>query len=118
MRLRTFYQRELQLHRVGDERVCKSWRLQFEPRLSTDSLYALRNAALGGLGAALASAWIVREDLEAGRLVHLAPDWQAAPLPVHLVYPPARHQPARLRAFIAAMREVMPGLTGMRAPLP
>mgnify|MGYP006193092061 CR=1 FL=1 len=52
------------------------------------------------------------------RLVHLAPDWQAAPLPVHLVYPPARHQPARLRAFIAAMREVMPGLTGMRAPLP
>ncbi|WP_278536530.1 LysR substrate-binding domain-containing protein [Delftia acidovorans] len=116
--LRTFYQRELELHRVGDERVCKSWRLQFEPRLSTDSLYALRNAALGGLGAALASAWIVRDDLEAGRLMHLAPDWQAAPLPVHLVYPPARHQPARLRAFIAAMREVMPGLTGMRAPLP
>jgi DNA-binding transcriptional LysR family regulator len=60
----------------------------------------------------------VGDDLAAGRLVHLAPDWQAAPLPVHLVYPPARHQPARLRAFMEAMREVMPSLTGMRSPLP
>jgi DNA-binding transcriptional LysR family regulator len=114
--LRTFYQRELELYRVaGGESA--SWHLQFEPRLSTDSLYALRNAALGGLGAAVVSAWIVREDLAAGRLLHLAPAWQAAPLPVHLVYPPARQHPARLRAFIEAMRQSMPGLVGMRAPL-
>lgn len=116
--LRTFYQRELELHRVDDKPQPESWRLQFEPRLSTDSLYALRNAVLGGLGAGVVSAWIVREDLEAGRLVHLAPGWQAAPLPVHLVYPPMRHPPARLRAFIDAMRQAMPGLVGMRAPVP
>ncbi|CAB5711467.1 D-malate degradation protein R [Delftia tsuruhatensis] len=116
--LRTFYQRELELYRADAARQpSESWRLQFDPRMSTDSLYALRNAALGGLGAALVSAWIVREDLAAGRLVQLAPGWQASPLPVHLVYPPVRHPPARLRAFIDAMREVMPGLTGMRAPL-
>lgn len=115
--LRTFYQRELQLHRVDAAAAPESWRLQFEPRLSTDSLYALRNAVLGGLGAGVASAWIVREDLAAGRLVHLAPGWQAEPLPVYLVYPPARQQPARLRAFIDCMRQAMPGLAGMRAPL-
>ncbi len=115
--LRTFYQRELQLHRVDEATGPESWLLQFEPRLGTDSLYALRNAVLGGLGAGVVSAWIVREDLAAGRLVHLAPGWQAEPLPVHLVYPPARHQPARLRAFMECMRQAMPDLVGMRAPL-
>lgn len=116
--LSTFYQREVVLHRVADagSAQSESWPVPIQPRLSTDSLYALRNAALAGLGAAVASVWIVREDISQGRLVHLAPDWQAAPLPVHLVYPPARHYPARLRAFIEAMRGAVSGLTGMQAP--
>ena len=86
------------------------------PRMSTDSLYALRAAVLKGLGAAIVSAWAVTEDLQAGRMVQLLPGWRAAPLPVSLTYPAGRLQPARLKRFIALMRERMPGLMGTEPP--
>jgi len=79
-------------------------RFAIAPRMSTDSLYALRTAAVMGVGAAVASAWLVAEDIAEGRLVHLAPQWRAAPLPVWLVYPKARFYPARLRRFLDAIR--------------
>ncbi|EGJ11263.1 LysR family transcriptional regulator [Rubrivivax benzoatilyticus] len=106
----SFYRDEIELQ---DRRSSEWRRLAIQPRLTTDSLYALREAARGGAGAAIISSWLVAEDLAAGRLVHLAPDWRAAPLPVVLLHPPARLQPARLRAFIAAMRAAMPTLSGM-----
>ena len=83
--------------------------------MATDSLYALRSAALAGLGACISSAWIVDNDVRQGKLLHLVPNWHAAPLPVYLVYPYARFYPARLRLFLEAMRGAMPGLVGMRA---
>lgn len=86
------------------------------PGLYTDSLYVARNTALSGLGVAVVSSWTVEEDIGNGRLVALLPEWQIPPLPVHLVYPQARYYPARLRMFLQLMREVMPGLSGMRQP--
>ncbi|WP_085555855.1 LysR family transcriptional regulator [Azospirillum agricola] len=82
------------------------------PRLSTDSLHALRGAAVMGLGVGIASGWALVEDLAEGRLLHLAPHWQAPPVPVHLVYPPTRFQPARLRRFIEIMRATVPQAVG------
>jgi len=79
-------------------------RFAIAPRMSTDSLYALRTAAVMGVGAAVASAWLVTDDIAQGRLVHLAPQWRAAPLPVWLVYPKARFYPARLRRFLDVIR--------------
>lgn len=111
--LRTFYRDEVALTKKPNGETC---RFAIRPRLSTDSLYALRNAALAGLGACIASAWIVARDLEQRQLVHLAPDWQAAPLPVFLVYPQARFYPARLRLFIELMRARVPKLTGLQPP--
>ncbi|MBU1330434.1 MAG: LysR family transcriptional regulator [Gammaproteobacteria bacterium] len=111
--LKTYYRDEVTLTQQHSGSV---QRFAIRPRLSTDSLYALRNAALAGMGACIASSWIVADDLRCGRLVQLAPEWQAAPLPVYLVYPYARHYPARLRLFIARMRASMPNLSGMRAP--
>jgi DNA-binding transcriptional LysR family regulator len=46
--------------------------------------------------------------LAQGRLLHLAPDWKATPLPVFLLYPRAPHYPARLRRFVEAFRQTMP----------
>jgi DNA-binding transcriptional LysR family regulator len=82
------------------------------PCLSTDSVYVARNTALAGLGAAIVSSWAVAEDIAAGRLVELFPQWRASPLPVHLVYPWARYYPTRLRKFLDLMREVMPQIAG------
>ncbi|AWK88315.1 LysR family transcriptional regulator [Azospirillum thermophilum] len=107
--LQTFYRTEVVLtHETTGEEV----RLPIRPRLSTDGLYAVRRAALLGLGAAVVSSWAVDEDIAAGTLLHLAPQWQAAPLPVHLVFPPARFYPARLRRFIDVMRAALPQAVG------
>ncbi|WP_313623841.1 LysR family transcriptional regulator [Achromobacter sp.] len=103
--LRTFYRTEVSLTHCGTgEKQC----FDIQPRLSTDGLHALRNAAVLGLGVGLGSAWAMQNDLAAGRLVHLAPQWQADALPVYLVYAPSRFQPARLRRFIEIMREHVP----------
>ena len=72
--------------------------------MCTDSLYALRSAALLGLGAGVVSSWAVAEDLTQGSLLHLLPQWSAAPLPVYLIYPYANFYPAKLRRFVEILR--------------
>ena len=47
--------------------------------LALSSALALRRAALEGLGPALLADWLIAEDLAAGRLVDLLPEWEAAP---------------------------------------
>ena len=94
--LRTYYTDEVVLTCQADGR---SHRFAIQPRMSTDSLYALRSAALAGLGACVSSAWVVAQDIEEGRLIQLVPQWRAAPLPVYLIYPHARSYPAKLRLF-------------------
>lgn len=111
--LNTFYQHNVSLtHRLSREPVT----IPIAPRLSTDSIYVARNAALAGLGVSVVSSWTVAEDVAQGRLIELVADWQAAPLPVHLVYPWARYYPTRLRKFLELMKKVMPELAGMRRP--
>jgi DNA-binding transcriptional LysR family regulator len=44
------------------------------------------------------------------------PEWQASPLPIWLIYPPARFYPARLRRFIDIMRVAVPQAFGIVAP--
>jgi DNA-binding transcriptional LysR family regulator len=107
--LRTYYRNEVALtHDVTGE----THRVAIRPRVSTDSLYALRSAALLGLGACVGSAWLLADDLAQGHLLHLAPHWRAAPLPVYLTYPQARFYPSRLLRFVALMRERMPAAIG------
>ena len=112
--LSTFYHQHIELFKRGEK---EPTRVAISPRLSTDSLYVARNTALMGLGITAVSSWTVEEDIREGRLVHLLPDWQPAPLPVHLVYPWSRYYPARLRRFLEMMREIMPQMAGMRKPL-
>lgn len=107
----TFFQHSVSLlHQARNEPAT----LTISPRLSTDSIYVARNAALAGLGVTIVSSWMVEEDIANGRLVMLLPEWRAASLPVHLVYPWARYYPTRLRKFLALMKDVMPQLTGMK----
>lgn len=109
--LRTYYTDEVVLNCLADGR---SHRFAIKPRMSTDSLYALRSAALAGLGACVSSAWVVARDIEEGRLMQLIPQWQAAPLPVYLIHPYARNYPAKLRLFADLIRKRMPTLIGLR----
>lgn len=114
--LRTFYRTEIALTRGATGETC---RLPIRPRFSTDSLYALRSAAVLGAGVCVGSEWLLTEDIAAGRLLHLLPEWHASPLPVHLIYPHARFYPAKLRRFVEAMRHAMTAVVvGTTQPAP
>jgi len=111
--LTSFYRNEIALQRVSDSAMVS---LAIAPRLASDSLYAVRKAALAGMGAAVVSSWVVQDDLASGALVQLLPAWQAPPLPVWLTYPWASYYPARLRHFFTLIKAVMPQLLGTRPP--
>ncbi|GAB3452135.1 LysR family transcriptional regulator [Insolitispirillum peregrinum] len=55
-----------------------------------------RRWALAGAGIALKSWLDVAEDLQAGRLVSLLPDWMLPAMPLHLVSPPRSPEPRRV----------------------
>lgn len=102
--LTTYYHRELRLiHKGRDDH----FRMPLQVRLATDNLYALKEATLRGLGAAILSSWLVTGELEDGSLVRLVPDWEAPALPIHVVYPQARFHPPKLRRFVALLRELV-----------
>lgn len=98
---RTYYRNQVALSHLETGEV---HRFNIAPRMITDSLFALRSAALQGLGIAISSAWVLEDDLKEGSLIRLAPQWQAASLPVSMVYPYARFYPARLRCFVKFIR--------------
>jgi DNA-binding transcriptional LysR family regulator len=56
--------------------------------------------ALAGGGIAMKSAWDVIEDMRAGRLVRVLPQWWGNPRMVRVVYPMRAHQPRRVRSLI------------------
>jgi DNA-binding transcriptional LysR family regulator len=64
---------------------------------SGDALVAL---ALRDVGLALAPDYIVADELAAGRLVRLLPDYAACDTPVHAVYPHSHRLSAKTRTFI------------------
>ncbi|MDE2599800.1 MAG: LysR family transcriptional regulator [Rhodocyclaceae bacterium] len=104
-----FYRRQISLQHAGSGEKID---VAIQPRMITDNLHAICNAALEGMGACIVSAWMVRDHIKSGRLVELLPEWRASSLPVSVIYPYARHYPARLRLFIDLMKEVMPAAVG------
>ena len=63
----------------------------------------VRQWAVEGHGICLKSELDVQEDLEQGRLVPLLEDVAAPPKPLQLMFPPARDQPRRVKAFAEAL---------------
>jgi DNA-binding transcriptional LysR family regulator len=76
-------------------------------RLDVNGGLALREAALAGLGVILQPQLMLQEDLDAGRLVRLFPDWPAPTWPVHVVHLPDVHMPPKLVSFIAFLQETL-----------
>lgn len=68
---------------------------------------ALREAAVAGFGIILQSVVTLEDDLAAGCLQPVLPDYAPAPHPLHLVRLPDRRLPASLRAFLEMSRAWM-----------
>jgi len=68
--------------------------------LVTNSGDTLRMAALYGAGVFLAAGFLVHDDLEAGRLVRLLPEYRPVEFAMNAVYPHRHHLSAKVRIFI------------------
>lgn len=77
--------------------------------LRTNSIEGLRAAVLAGLGVCLLPAVNVAEDLAAGRLVRLLPDYRTAEVVLQAVYPPGRHVSVKVRTFLDFLVERLCG---------
>ena len=74
-------------------------------RLSANIGQALRQASLAGWGILLQARELTAEDIEAGRLVRVLPEWEAPRRPMHLLFAPDRRVTPKLRSFIAFAAE-------------
>jgi len=63
----------------------------------------LRDAALGGMGILIQPAYIIHNDLRAGRLVPVLPGWTPRGLTMNIAYPTRSFLPMRARLFIDAL---------------
>ena len=70
------------------------------PRLIVNEVDAALIAARAGRGIARVLSYQAADDIAAGRLVRLLPNYEPPPLPVQLVAPSAGHRPARIGAFL------------------
>jgi DNA-binding transcriptional LysR family regulator len=68
--------------------------------LITNSGETLRLAALQGISISLAAGFLIGDDLQAGRLVRLLPDYRPEERTVNAVYPHRHHLSAKVRSFI------------------
>ncbi len=74
--------------------------LHHRPRLISSDMVALRRAALAGVGVVQLPTLIVCDELVAGTLVRLIPDWAPRREIIHVVYPSRRGLLPALRALI------------------
>lgn len=68
--------------------------------LISNSGETLRQAVLDGAGICLMAGFLVGDDLEAGRLVRLLPEYRPVEMSMNAVYPHRHHLSAKVRTFI------------------
>ncbi len=71
----------------------------------TNNCDALRETILAGQGIALRPRWDVWQDLRAGRMVALLPDYTHPAVPIQALYPSRRHLSRKVGVFIEMLHE-------------
>lgn len=82
-------------------------------RLRVSAAEGVRTAVLGGLGLAIASQWMFSPELASGEVRAALTDWQLPPVDLWAVFPSGRLVPAKARAFIAFVEEVLADAAGI-----
>ena len=74
--------------------------IRHQPRFVTQSMLALREAALDGVGVVQLPVMMVRDELERGLLQPVLPGWEPRPETIHAVYASRRGQLPAVRALL------------------
>ena len=75
------------------------------PRLVTDDLAALRDAAVAGVGIAQLPTMMIWRQVETGELIHVLPEWRPRAGIIHAVFPSRRGLLPSVRALLDFMAE-------------
>ena len=97
-----------------------SWTLQgpggstasvpYAVRMLSDDMVTLKQAAAAGLGVVALPVYVCTEDVAAGRLSRLLPDWAAGLPEVSLLMHERRGNPPQVDALAAFLRRELPGV--------
>jgi len=80
-------------------------RVRTQATISVNTTPAALAATLAGGGASILPDYLVAEELEAGRLVQVLPEWKLPAGGIHVVYPASRFRPPNVTAFVALLAE-------------
>lgn len=78
-------------------------RVSVQGRFQTNSSEAIREAVLADLGIAFSPVWMFGSEIRSGRVVPLLQAFQPLPLPIHVVFPPARRPALKTKRFVDFM---------------
>jgi len=85
-----------------------------EARIVANTGDAIRSLVAGGAGLAVVPSQMVAEDIRAGRMVRVLPEWKGRRVLVHACLPSRSHPPARVTVFLEELRAVFK-ITGFAA---
>ncbi|MBI3147604.1 MAG: LysR family transcriptional regulator [Betaproteobacteria bacterium] len=83
-------------------------RVALQPRLKANNVFAVRDAAVAGLGIAQLPLVVASPSVAAGQLRPLLRSWSLPVVPVHAVFASARYLTPKVRAFIDLAIAEMP----------
>jgi DNA-binding transcriptional LysR family regulator len=78
--------------------------LRFRAGFLADTAPVARAATLAGGGVAALTNFSVGEDVAAGRLVRLLPEWSTPAAGIHALFPPGRYTSPKVRVFVDALK--------------
>lgn len=83
-------------------------RIDLRPRMEGTCMVTLKRACEAGLGVVALPAYVCRDEVKAGRLQRVLPDWIAAESTISALMPSRRGMSAAARAFIDHLVEAFP----------
>jgi DNA-binding transcriptional LysR family regulator len=89
-------------HRGGWQltREAEQRRIEVPARLRINNSFAVRDAAIDGLGIAQLPLLLASDPIASGALVRVLPAWSPPAVPVHALFPSSRYLTPKVRAFI------------------
>ncbi|WP_299495290.1 LysR family transcriptional regulator [uncultured Shewanella sp.] len=66
----------------------------------------LKQSVVAGLGIAVLPQWLIDEDIQAGKLIPLLPEYSPVAFPIHAVYPQNHFVPLKVKCFIKHYNDI------------